>query len=247
MLIPPDSFQPMGGSRFISREHWVMWQPEVLGFYVRAGRFFAPYGLRVAEHVLYIRRDTGFNTLQETYNLSGGFIFENAELHATLFGPDVVRHIGSDQKGAAIYYEHRVASDKVALAGQARLSFDPGGETRSMFGGVAKGYVEPIKTLFMGEVDVVEIDISDRLVSARNQVIGAGGFTAFPYKGLMLTLLGEVSKNDVETSGSGWTAGTLLFNWFPYAHTELQLLGRLQFPAGMPTAKTFLAQLHYFL
>src|SRR4029079_7723541 len=130
----------------------------------------------------------------------------------TLFAPDFLRHIGSDEKGAALYYEHRVANDKVALAGQARLAFGPAGTTKSMFGGVVKGYVDPIKTLFLGEVDVVEIAIDDRLVSSRNQVIGAGGFTAFPYKGLMLTVLGEVSRDDVETANSGWTAGTLLFN-----------------------------------
>ena len=52
------AFQPVSASRLISREHYVMWQPEVQGKYVRMGRFFAPYGLRFAEHVLYIRRDS---------------------------------------------------------------------------------------------------------------------------------------------------------------------------------------------
>ena len=50
-----------------------MWQPEALGPYVRMGRFFAPYGLRFAEHVLYVRRDLGFDQLRETYNLSAGY------------------------------------------------------------------------------------------------------------------------------------------------------------------------------
>ena len=38
-----------------------MWRPAALGPYVRAGRFFAPFGLRLAEHYAYVRRDTGYN------------------------------------------------------------------------------------------------------------------------------------------------------------------------------------------
>jgi hypothetical protein len=39
----------------------------------------------------------------------------------------------------------------------------------------------------------------------------------------------------------------LLLGWFPYAHVELQVMGRLDFPTGTPAAKTLFAQLHYFL
>ncbi len=58
--------QPAGGSRFISREHYLMWRPAALGPYVRAGRFFAPFGLRLAEHYAYVRRDLGYNLLEES-------------------------------------------------------------------------------------------------------------------------------------------------------------------------------------
>src|SRR5262249_1783525 len=52
-VIPSDNFQPNTASRLISREHYVMWQPAAVGPYVRAGRFYAPFGLRFLEHIFY--------------------------------------------------------------------------------------------------------------------------------------------------------------------------------------------------
>jgi len=60
-IVPSDSYQPSAASRLISREHWLMWQPSAQGAYARAGRFFAPFGLRLAEHFTYVRRELGFN------------------------------------------------------------------------------------------------------------------------------------------------------------------------------------------
>lgn len=36
-------------------------------------------------------------------------------------------------------------------------------------------------------------------------------------------------------------------NWFPYAHVELQLMERLQFPSGASSASTLFFQVHYSL
>lgn len=82
---------PSFASLLISPEHYVMWQEGATGWYARAGRFYAPYGLRLAEHTTYIRRFLGFNLLEETYNLSGGYISDSWELHVTGFIPDFVR------------------------------------------------------------------------------------------------------------------------------------------------------------
>src|SRR4029077_9671390 len=71
--------------RFISREHSLMWRPSATGPYGRIGRFYAPYGLRFVEHIFYIRRYTGYNLYDETYNVSGGYVGDDWELHATAF------------------------------------------------------------------------------------------------------------------------------------------------------------------
>ncbi len=94
-IVPFENYQPISTSRFVSREHYVAWQPAAQGPYARVGRFYAPYGLRLAEHITYIRRDLGFNMLRETYNASGGYLSDEWELHVTLFAPDVWRDFGS--------------------------------------------------------------------------------------------------------------------------------------------------------
>ena len=56
----------------------------------------------------------------------------------------------------------------------------------------------------------------------------------------------EADPVDVQINDA-YTAGTLLVNWMPYAHLELQLMERVQIPTGGSAANTFFAQLHYFL
>jgi len=245
VLIPEQNFQPVSTSQLVSREHYAMWQPEALGPYLRAGRFYAPYGLRMAEHILYINRDLGFDELEETYNVSGGFIEEHQELHLTLFAPDFVRHIGSDEKGFAGYLETRFRDDTIAVAAQTRLALSPG-VTKLMGGLVGKVWIEPLRTLLLGEVDAVNQSFTDLGGVDRTQMVGALGFTLFPVRGVMITLLGERNQVDVQVDDA-WTAGTLLINWFPYAHCEMQLMERVQFPTGGAAANTLFFQLHYFL
>jgi hypothetical protein len=245
VLVPEQNFQPVSTSQLISREHYAMWQPEALGPYLRAGRFYAPYGLRMAEHILYINRDLGFDELEETYNVSGGYIEQHQELHLTLFGPDFVRHIGSDEKGFAGYLETRFLDDTIAVAAQARVALSPG-VTKLMGGLVGKVYVEPLRTLLLGEIDAVNQSFTDLGGVNRTQMVGAVGFALFPVRGVMITLLGERNQVDVQVD-SAWTAGTALINWFPYAHFELQLMERVQFPTGGSPANTLFAQLHYYL
>ncbi len=245
LLVPYQNFHPISTSQLISREHDLMWQPEALGPYLRVGRFYAPYGLRMAEHVLYINRDLGFDELEETYNVSGGFIEEHQELHLTAFAPDFVRHIGSDEKGLAGYLETRFRDDTIAVAAQARLAISPGVE-KVMGGLVGKFYVDPLRTLFLGEFDLVNETFTQLADTNRTQAVGAAGFAVLPARGVMLTLLGERNQVDVQIDDA-WTAGTFLINWFPYAHFEMQLMERVQFPSGGRAANTLFIQVHYFL
>ena len=243
--VPDDSFQPAGGSRFISREHYLSWQPASVGPYVRAGRFYAPFGLRFLEHVFYTRRDLGFDHLKETYNLSGGWTYPAWELHLTAFAPDFVRHMGSDEKGFAAYTERRFFGDTLAVGGQARLADGPG-VTRYIYGAVGKYYLQPLRTLFLAEFDVAHLDVDGGALGVRTQMIGLGGLAVLPVRGLIVTLLGERNQVDIAVRDAAWTAADLLVNWFPYPHFEAQVMGRLQFPAGGAAAKTLFAQLHYF-
>jgi hypothetical protein len=244
VVVPYQNYQPISTSRLISREHYLMWQPEATGPYLRAGRFYAPFGLRFPEHILYVRRDLGFDHLTETYNLSGGWTADPWELHLTVFAPDFVRHIGSNEKGFAAYYERRLLDDRLAVGGQLRIANGPG-LTRFIYGAVGKLYVESLRTMLMAEANGVQLVFADDSVPTRAQVVGAAGAAILPVTGLVVTLLGEYNRVDLGAP-AGWTAATALVSWFPYAHCEAQLMGRLQHPNGGDVASTVFAQLHYF-
>lgn len=242
-VIPLQNYQPIDVSQLISREHYFMLRASPLGAYVRAGRFFAPFGLRLAEHFLYVRRDLGFNTLEETYNLSSGYVAEGWEVHITAFAPDFIRHIGSREGGVAGYGEVRFA-DRAALGLQARVADGPG-MVRTTGGALGKYWLEPLRTLFLAEADIVRRDVD--AVGPSYQFIGMGGLSVLPVKGIMATVLQEHEQVDLRDSGTTYDATSVLLNWFPYAHCEVQGMARFELPHGGQWAKTFFIQLHYFL
>jgi hypothetical protein len=242
-VIPLQNYQPITASQLVSREHYFMLRASPLGAYIRAGRFFAPFGLRLAEHFLYVRRDLGFNTLEESYNLSSGYVAERWEVHVTAFAPDVLRHMGSRERGVAGYGELRFA-DVAAVALQARVADGPG-MVRTTGGALGKCWLEPLRTLFFAEADLVRRDVD--VAGASYQFVGLGGLTVLPVRGVMATVLQEHEQVDLRASGTTYDATAALVNFFPYAHFEVQGMARFELPGGGQWAKTFFLQLHYFL
>jgi len=239
-----ENFYPASADRVISREHYLMWRSGALGPYVRAGRFFAPYGLRLAEHTTYVRRDNGFNLLYETYGLSGGVVQNEWELHVTAFIPDILRSFGGQEKGAAAMFEKRLA-DAFALGVDARLGLGDAGAKRYGGGLFGKAYVAPIKTIFMAQGDIVQVQGASG--AASTQLIGYVGPTIMPLRGLWLGGYAEVFQTDIKVKGTATTSLNGQLNWFPYPHFELVLQARMQSPQQQEAAKTVMAQLHYFL
>ncbi len=235
--------QPSPASRFVSREHYLMWRPEAQGPYARVGRFFAPFGLRLAEHTSYVRRDLGANLLEETDGVSGGFVSGDWDLHVTAFIPDVLHQAGGNEKGAAALFERRLA-DKLALgvSGRAGQNDD---RRRYVGGAFAKLYVEPAKVLLMAEGDVVQLAVNDH--GSVGQFVGYAGLTVFPVRGLWLSIMGERFQDDLRIKNSASNALDGQLNWFPYPHFEIVVLGRLQTAGGQDSAKTLMGQIHYFL
>jgi hypothetical protein len=242
------------GDDFISREHYVMWRPSATGPYARAGRFFAPYGIRFVEHPYFIRRYTGFNLYEETYNLSGGYVSDDWEVHGTAFGPvpanmvSQLAAIGPQQSGVAGYGELRLAKMS-ALAGQFRLAFGDN-QSRYQVGGVGKLWLEKPKILLLGEADLIHQTLTAASYS-QNQFVSYTGVWLFPYKGLMTSVAYERYQENLAVSTTGRNAWDLQVNFFPWAHTEAVFLGRYQFTGQGAidggTATMFMFQLHYYL
>jgi len=243
-IVPDQNYQPISTSWLISPEHWLMWRPSAVGPYVRAGRFFAPFGLRFAEHTLFVRRDTGFNLMQETYNVSGGYLTDDLELHVTAYAPDFVRHMGSNESGVAASFERRILGGTGSIGVQARYAAMPGAG-RTIVGAVAKSWIAPARTMLLAEGDLLHTEAG--AAGGSDGMVSAAGVALLPVKGLMGTFLWERKQTDLSARDTTTNAATGFISWFPFAHLEAQLYGQLASPAGQPTAKIFLAQLHYFL
>jgi hypothetical protein len=242
--------EPPVVSRILSREHYVMWREGATGWYVRAGRFFAPYGIRLPEHTAYIRRFLGFNTLEETYDVSGGYIDDDLELHLTAFTPDFIRGaVGDRGSGGAAYFEQRVLEHKAAWGAQARVSVGDT-NTRSSLGLVGKLYLDGPRIQLLAEVDVVLQSLRD-LGPDRWQLFGYLGAAWFPLRGLLFQLQLERFDEDMAVKGVARDAVSVELQWFPTAHVEVSLYGRLQIigtgTADGPLSEVGLLQFHYYL
>jgi len=229
-----------------------MWKPSATGAFVRAGRFYAPFGLRMAEHIFYVRSVTGFNLYEETYNVSGGYLAEDWELHATGFMappsslPLPLRSTAQGA-GAAVYAERRFES-MAAVALQTRVSSSK--DRLVIQGGtVGKLWLDGARLLFMGELDLQRVSVPGG--RGVNQLVSYIGPTFFPIKGLMATLALERFQEDLSLSPTAHTAVDLQVTLFPWAHCEVILLGRYQMvgtgPAEGATGSLGMLQLHYYL
>ena len=244
VMVPAQNYQPVAASRLVSREHWLMWQPRRNGLYLRAGRFFAPFGLQLAQSATFVRRDLGFDQLEESYNLSGGYLGDSWQAHLTALAPDFVRHFGSEESGGAGTLERRIDSGHGAVAVQAKYGRRTG-SSRTVAGVVGKYRVAPLATLFFAEADVVRFSVDD--LPMRSQAIGLLGGSVTPARGVTVTGLVEYFQQDLEVRGAARSAGMLVLDWLPYAHFEAQISARVERAAGGDEARLLLAQLHYFL
>ena len=244
---------PQGGvlDFLVSREHWVMWQPKTQGPYVRAGRFFAPHGMRFVEHPAFVRRFMGFGVLEETYNVSGGWVKNDWELHLTAFTPDFLRPIGWRGRGVTALYERRGGEDDQLTWGlQTRLGWADSSD-RFSAGGVGKYWLEDAGVLLMGEANLVAESIAGiEADDTRLQVVSFLGAAWFLADGIMLQGAWEHFDEDVAIRAVSRDALTVQAHYFPRAHFELLVYSRLYFLAagqGGDTAALAMLQLHYYL
>lgn len=235
-------------SFLVSREHWLMWRPRAAGSYARIGRFFAPFGLRLAEHPAYVKRRLGFHTLEETYNVSAGYVVDAWEVHATLFTPDFLRPVGHDGKGGALYFERRIG-DHATWGLQARASL--GAQDAYFTGGaVGKLYIDAWDLIFMGEMDLVRQTFADVDGGDRHQFVGYLGATRFWGSGYSTTLALERFDEDLAVKDVAKDALDLNLQWLVRAHLELQLWARYEIIGtgdGGDPARVALFQVHYYL
>ena len=220
-----------------------MWRPAAQGVYARAGRFFAPFGLRLAEHYAYVRRDLGYNLLEETYSVSLGYLQSDYEIHVTAFMPDTLRNVGGTELGAAAMVERRVG-DASALGLQGR--YGQSDDLSRFIGGIfIKSYLESTRALSRPSSTW-----STRWPTGGATTEGFMGYLGvsfFPTQGLWVTPFAERRQTSIAVRDTATNAGGVQINWFPLPHFELTWMGRYQIPAGDAPALTSMFFLHYYL
>jgi hypothetical protein len=235
--------------RLASREHYVMYQREPgAGTYARAGRFFPIYGLRSQDHTAYVRRYLGQHTLEEPYALAAGHFGDQWEAHAALFAPQPSPILGSGPRawGAAAYYERRFADDAAAWAVQSKLAIT-GEDVRIAGGAIGKLWIERAGLQLLAELDVQRQSFDAG--APRLQLASYFGATRVLLPGWMVTAAVQHWEPDLTLRSSARAATELNVQWFPSAHLELHLLGRLEAVGNDYDHPGLLAllQLHYFL
>jgi hypothetical protein len=209
---------------------------------VRAGRFFAPYGLRLPEHDTYVRNYLGFNAMEETYGVSFGVVKNEWELHLTGFTYDPVQNVRWHDSGAAGYYEKRIG-EKLSLGVEAKLGIGTD-DTRIAAGATGKWFVPGARLLVMAEADYLHQTLAGFQQSG---FVGYLGVSEILHQGLWLRAALERYDEDLAVKGVARDAASLMLQWFPKAHFEVMLYGKYQWIPGGSPQELGMIQLHYYL
>jgi hypothetical protein len=242
---PPtgDATSPSLRSYLVARELYGIWRSEAQsGAYVRAGRFAAPYGLRLADHTAYVRRYLGFNLLEETLGVGGGMLGDGWELHATAFAFDPLQGATRHEVGGAVMFE--VQPTDLAFGASARVG-RTADDIRAQGGVHAKAWLEPAKLLLQAELDGVHQSFAAG--GSRNQLAAYVGPVVVPARGLYAGLAYEAFAEDLAVRSVLRQAIDAWISVMPRAHWELMLSVRGQRVGPQEHAVVSLLQLHYYL
>lgn len=247
----PPSDPPVGNasspslrSYLVAREVYGIWRAEgQSGPYVRAGRFAAPYGLRLADHTAYVRRYLGYNLLEETLGISGGMLGDGWEVHATAFVFDPLQGATRREVGGAAMFELQPTDAAIGLSARASRTAD---DLRAQGGLHAKLWLEPARLMLQGEIDVVHQRFSEA-GGSRNQLAAYAGPVLVPGRGLYTGVAYEAFAEDLAVRSVLRQAINAWISVLPRAHWEVMLSGRGQRIGPHERAIVGLLQLHYYL
>ncbi len=238
--------QPPLVERLASREHYVMFQRDAL--YVRAGRFFPVFGLRAPDHTAYTRRYLGFGILEEPYGVAAGWAGATWEGHLHAYVPRPIAFLGAGPRarGVAASYERRLADDRAALGAQARWATTEDDRVTTA-GVVGKRWFDRAGLLVLGEVDVQRQDFDGGL-PGRWQLAVQAGATQTVTRGVLVGVTVHRWHPDLALRAAR-DAFDVDVQYFPWAHVELHLLGRVSAQGNNYDEPGFLGllQLHYYL
>lgn len=230
--------------RLNSREHFLMYQRGAA--YVRAGRFFSTFGLRLHDHTAAVRRYLGFGLQEEPYGVAGGMVRDDWEAHVHAFAPQPVPLLGAGQQavGLAASYERRFMDGLASVGVGARYARGTD-EDRALLSLSGRRWFDGAGLLLLGELDLQRqsFDAASRLQLA-TYLGAAKPLTTGVWLGLAL----HRWQPDLEQR-SARDAVELDLQYFPRAHLEVHWSTKVGGVGGDfdRPGVTSLAQLHYYL
>jgi hypothetical protein len=244
-----------GELTLISRTHWIGYDvsDDVL---IRAGRINLPFGLRIPEHVMWVRNAT--RTDRESDQQDGVAIdYSHGRFRGEIMGIAGNYQISPDkfrERGYSAYAEYMLsphaaigASSLTTHAADDRFLVNGQGYTRGAHGLTAR--VSPVEPLvFMAEGD---------LLVSNQTLLGYVGMLQMDYEfvqGLHAMVTGEVlDQGESAAANVGSTTGHgqpkfdqwLTFAWFFFTHFDFRTDLIISEPTGVAPV-TVLSQFHYY-
>lgn len=244
---PANRIQDKG--EFISERHYLMYQSDPTSR-VRLGKFRQNYGLNDPNHTRLVKKDLGFGSYSETYQLEYFKILENGEfLVSTSLGRiDIPRE--RQEKNVMFQYINYL-NGKSRLTINSLLGESPT-ERRTLWG------VNGVFSLF-NKHDVFRFDINYRLTTDLTQAQKQAkeksllGYFLWGYKvadGIFPYLIYEHKQADLENSRLSMTQSPGVgLQLFPVSHFEIQLEHQYRVneqDKGNPEQRSYLL-FHFYL
>lgn len=230
-------------SYVIARELYATWRTDAAsGPYVRAGRFAAPYGLRLADHTAYVRRYLGYNLMEETLGVGGGHLADSWELHATAFVFDPLQGATRREVGGTVMFEAQPGDGVIGASARIGRTSD---DVRVQAGVHGKLWLDGAKLLVQAEVDGVRQSFATG--ADRFQLAAYAGPVLVPVRGVYVGAAYEAFAEDLAVRGVLRQAVGAWVSVLPRAHWEVMLSSRAQRIGPREHAAVGLLQVHYYL
>ncbi|MEE9253486.1 MAG: hypothetical protein V3U43_00985 [Pseudomonadales bacterium] len=222
-----------------SRESWALFRPLGGSFYVRAGRFFLPYGWRLEDDTAFIRQATGINftTSDDGVEVGAGpgkWAFNLAVTNGNGGGPEE-----GNGKQYSLRVEHVQSRWRLGASANLNDAFGPNRRMMNVFAGIKTG---PVGWL-------VEFDrVDDAGVAEQNLLLAEGNWEIA--KGHNLKYTFEFRDPDVDRGDDRFVRHSVVWEFMPVPFTQLRLGLRQRDgnePGPLKDSTVGFLQLHLFL
>lgn len=225
-----------------AREAFALVKGLPLKSYVKAGRFFQPYGLRLQDDSAFVRSQTGVNFNNSDIGVELGM--EPGPISASIAITNGTNGQGDSNVDKRLSGLIALIQPWGRIGASGAYNKDPGGTERGMWN--VFGGLNLWRLTFLGEFDHVRSKSPGRSIDG---IIGLAELNALVMKGLNAKATYEFFDPDIDVGDNARTRYSLVLEAFPTQFSQIRAGGRIgDGPQQIPTSrvKEFFVQLHLF-